>query len=69
MNTIDFNQLITNLMAVMTKEEIIKEVGLSYEQIATLQETFEKAQALLDLHLERCPEHHTHELLLIKKWR
>jgi len=51
----------------MTKEEIAKEVGLSYEQIATLQETFEKVQLLLDLHLERCSEHHTHEILFINK--
>ncbi len=67
METIDFHQIVLNLIGVMTPDEIIDEVGLTISEINRLQETFEKAQELLDLHLDRCPEKHNKAILLMKK--
>jgi len=67
MNTIDFRQLMLNLKEKLTQKQISERSGIPSKKITQLQEDFENTQALLDLHLEVCPEYHNKRELFIKR--
>jgi len=67
MNTIDFSQLMLNLRETLTPQQITERTGIPGKKIKQLQEFFENTQALLDLHLEVCPEYHNERELFIKR--
>lgn len=67
MTTIDFPQVLLNLLTVYSKEELVKELKLTELDITieTLTDTFITMQKMLDLHLEQLPELHNENILLI----
>jgi len=66
MDTIDFQQLVLNLMGRLPCSDIIKQTGLTEHDISNINNTFQAIQNLLDLHLEVCPDLHNKEQLIIK---
>lgn len=65
MDIIDFKQLVDNLKETMSHKEIKEATGLKKIKPEELQQAFEDAQKLAELHLKVCPDLHTQEILLV----
>lgn len=65
MDTIDCAQLYSSLKEKLKHKEILEQSGIKKLNIHELQESLEKIQKLMDLHVEVNPENHTQDILMM----
>jgi hypothetical protein len=66
--TIDWQQIILNLLHVSTPQAIESATGISRQRLKDMQEPlFSEGIELLNIHFDLCPDLHTHEFIFINK--